>query len=56
MSENLPSDPNKTPVPAIDALTALGKPANWMILIGAPKWVRRVIVRLHTLLQQIKCQ
>jgi len=32
-----------------DALTISGKPANRMILLGDPKWVKGIIHRLHSL-------
>lgn len=50
MSKNLLTEV-KTPPPAsvVDTFTLSGKPANRMILIGAPEWVRGVIHRLHCL-------
>ena len=50
MSNNLSSDTNKAPVASVaDALTIAGKPANRMILLGDPKWVKGIIHRLHSL-------
>ena len=50
MSNNLSSDTNKIPVASVaDVLTISGKPANRMILLGDPKWVKGIIHRLHSL-------
>jgi hypothetical protein len=50
MSENLSRDVNPQPSASVaDAFTIAEKPANRMILMGAPEWVRGVIHRLHGL-------
>ena len=44
MSENLSTDVRQTPAKSIaDALPADDKPANRMILIGAPDWIKQKI-------------
>ena len=50
MSEKLPAPPDRSPASLVaDALTISGKPANRMILLGDPKWVKGIIHRLHSL-------
>jgi hypothetical protein len=49
MSEKLPAQVDRSPTSLVaDALTISGKPANRMILIGDPKWVKGIIHRLHS--------
>ena len=39
---------DESPIEAvIDSLTNTEKRSNWMILVGAPDWVRGVMQRLH---------
>ena len=50
MSEKLPPQADPSPASLVaDALTISGKPANRMILLGDPKWVKGIIHRLHSL-------
>jgi hypothetical protein len=50
MSEKLPAPADRSPASLVtDALTISGKPANRMILLGDPKWVKGTIHRLHSL-------
>jgi hypothetical protein len=50
MSEKLPAPADGSPASVVaDALTISGKPANRMILLGNPKWVKGIIHRLHSL-------
>lgn len=50
MSEKLPAPADRSPASLVaDALTISGKPANRMILLGDPKWVKGIIHRLHSL-------
>ncbi len=49
MPKQAPDDFAQTPIEAmIDSLTNAEKRSNWMILVGAPDWVRGVIHRLHS--------
>jgi len=49
MSEKLPAQTDQYPVNLVaDALTISGKPANRMILVGDPKWVKGIIHSLHS--------
>ena len=48
MSAKLSSEDDPTPVDAIlNTLETAERQSNWMILVGAPDWVRGVIQRLH---------
>jgi len=50
MSEKLPAQADGSPASVVaDALTISGQPANRMILLGDPKWVKGIIHRLHSL-------
>lgn len=50
MSEKLPAQADRSSASLVaDALTISGKPANRMILLGDPKWVKGIIYRLHSL-------
>jgi hypothetical protein len=50
MSEKVPTDTNPLPARQIAEVFAVsGSPANRMILMGAPQWVKGVIHRLHGL-------
>jgi len=50
MSEKLPAQTDRYPANLVaDTLTISGKPANRMILLGDPKWVKGIIHRLHSL-------
>jgi hypothetical protein len=50
MSEKLPTQADHSPASLVaDALTISSKPANRMILLGDPKWVKGIIHRLHSL-------
>lgn len=49
MSEKQPMQPDESPIEAvIESLTHAEKKSNWMILVGARPWVKRVIHRLHS--------
>jgi hypothetical protein len=49
MSANLSSEGDPTPVDAIlNTLEMAERRSNWMILVGAPDWVKGVIQRLHS--------
>lgn len=47
-AENLSANADESPIEVVIERLAQGeKRSNWMILVGAPDWVRGVIQRLH---------